>query len=498
MKLKFIFTFLIIYNFTKTVNAQNDADVLRYGMLNYGSTARSMAMGNSFGALGADFSTLSINPAGLGLYRHSEFTFSQLFSNRTNDSKYINNTVRENYFKYTIGDFGAVFAEENNKPGHFKSWSFGLGYNRLNDFSGRSTSRGYNKYNSQIDSYIEQASNDGISPQDLPNNYPFDINLAWQTYLIDTTTQSNQLYYFNNATPFAGARQTRYVNTYGGQGEWDFSFGTNYENKLFLGGTIGLDVLHYEENITWQEEDGKDTIPYFISYRSNTWLRTKGSGINLKVGAIYKPNDIVRFGLAIHTPTYYTLSDEYTSDIASDLENGKTYYANAPVFIPFNYNVTTPFRTIGSVALIIAHTASINIDYEYLNYNQGRLNAEDKSIDAGFNSINSGIRSKYAGSHNIRFGGEYAFQKYRFRLGALYSTSPFKSQYRNDKESDLSRYGASFGFGIKLEHLFVDIGYAYSVTGAYYLPYALSYQDVPSIRTKQYDNRLLITIGYRL
>ncbi|MFM9057060.1 MAG: hypothetical protein ACKOQY_10325, partial [Bacteroidota bacterium] len=65
--------------------SQNDADALRYSMLNYGSTARSLAMGNSFGALGADFSSLSMNPAGIGLYRRSEFSISPVFSNaRTN------------------------------------------------------------------------------------------------------------------------------------------------------------------------------------------------------------------------------------------------------------------------------------------------------------------------------------------------------------------------------------------------------------------------------
>jgi len=47
---------------------------LIFSQQNYGSTARSKAMGNAFGAIGGDFSSLSINPAGIGVYLNSEVT----------------------------------------------------------------------------------------------------------------------------------------------------------------------------------------------------------------------------------------------------------------------------------------------------------------------------------------------------------------------------------------------------------------------------------------
>ncbi len=499
MNWKIILVFTVLGATIKSAEAQNDADVLRYGMLNYGSTARSLAMGNSFGALGADFSALGVNPGGIGLYRHSEFTISPLFFNRTINSKIDNSTESYNNFKFAFGNLGVVLFGENQNRGRFKSWAFGIGYNKLNDFNSRSSSVLENSKSSLVDSYIEQVGYDGVMPQDIPNTnaYAFDIDLAWQTYLFDTITQNNQLYYFNNVVPFGGAQQSRIVKTRGGQGEWDFSFGTNYDDKLFLGATFGLNTLRYEETITWQEKDIADTIPYFKSFNIITRLKTSGSGINLKIGAIYKPNDIVRFGLAVHTPTYFTLSDEYSSTINSDLENGITYSANSPVFIPFDYNITTPFRTIGSVAFIIARNIALNFDYEFLDYNQGRLNASDKDIDASFNSINKGIQTKYTTSHNLRFGSEYRYDNLRFRIGANYNTSPFKKSIRNDKQSDLSTYGLSLGFGIKSDQVFMDIAYAYSVSGSYYQPYNLSYQDVPEITTKKFDNRVLITVGYR-
>ena len=101
-------------------SAQNDADALRYSMLNYGSTARSLAMGNSFGALGADFSNLSINPAGLGLYRRTEFTISPMFSLRSINSEYRGNTNYDDAFKFSFGSSPFIHVCTDRRPS--SSW----------------------------------------------------------------------------------------------------------------------------------------------------------------------------------------------------------------------------------------------------------------------------------------------------------------------------------------------------------------------------------------
>ena len=45
--------------------AQNMVDALRYSSTQINGTARSGGMGNAFGSLGGDFTSVSINPAGL-------------------------------------------------------------------------------------------------------------------------------------------------------------------------------------------------------------------------------------------------------------------------------------------------------------------------------------------------------------------------------------------------------------------------------------------------
>ena len=59
-----------------TLSAQNAVDALRYSRINTGGTARYMGMSGAFGALGADFTSASTNPAGIGLYRSFELSIT--------------------------------------------------------------------------------------------------------------------------------------------------------------------------------------------------------------------------------------------------------------------------------------------------------------------------------------------------------------------------------------------------------------------------------------
>ena len=475
------------------VSAQNDADVLRYSYLNYGSTARSLGMGNSFGALGADFSTLSINPAGAALYRRSEFTFSPTFSNRNSESVFGGASTDDNHFKFSFGNFGFVFAnKEPRKNSDWKRVTFGFGYNRTNNFSSNTLAEYGNARNSLTDNYLETLALDNTPPDQIESMYPYDIHLAWQTFLIDTAGGS----YFS-AIPFAGGLQRKITETRGGQGEWAFTVGGNYDDRLYIGGTLGIPVVRYEEESTWSEEDQKDTIPFFKSYRINSSLATSGAGINFKAGAIYRVADFLRVGVAIHTPSWIVLTDDYKTDIRTDLEDGTIREFTSPDFIPFEYRVTTPFRVIGSIAVIAGQAAAFNIDYEYLDYSQSKIKPTDAQFKSDFVPTNRAIRAKYGMQHNIRAGVELPFDMMRFRLGGEYSTSPFDTNLRpNDEESDLSRFTITGGVGFRGEKFYMDAAYAYSKSGSILYPYTLQNESTPFIQTINTDHRVMFTAGW--
>ena len=71
---KLIITLIACLGLTALSQAQYVDQALRFSQQNFGSTARSKAMGGAFGALGGDFSSLSINPAGIAIYQRSEMT----------------------------------------------------------------------------------------------------------------------------------------------------------------------------------------------------------------------------------------------------------------------------------------------------------------------------------------------------------------------------------------------------------------------------------------
>ncbi|MBK7965498.1 MAG: hypothetical protein IPK10_09545 [Bacteroidetes bacterium] len=492
-KLLSIITLLLISStFSR---AQNDLDALRYSMLNYGSTARSLGMGNSFGALGADFSSLSGNPAGIAVYRRSEFTFSPMFSNRTTNANYLGQDISDNSFKFSFGNLGMVWASNRDQSSsNWKGVAFGIGYNRTNDFNGRYTASAGNPMHSLLDNYLEALN--GVDPNDIPSYYPFDVDLAWQTYLIDEKIDSVNGNSYFSVLDNAGALQTKTVETKGGQGEWDFTFGGNYDERLYLGFTLGIASLRYEEESTWEEKDHKDTILGFSSFQYNQDLKTSGSGINLKFGLIYRPVDAIRIGFAIHSPTWYTLVDKYSASIKTDLQDGNIRSYAGPEFIPFDYKITTPFRVMTNFALILGKSAALNVDYEYLNYSEARVKPVDRSFSADFNPVNNAIRKKYAGSHNLRAGVEFRVEQFRFRTGGFYSTSPFKSELQESSDNDLSRVGLTGGFGMREKKWYFDIGYSWSQQGSFMQPYTLNNQTTEGITLKETTHRVLTTFGF--
>jgi hypothetical protein len=120
--------------------AQNEIDALRYSRLMPSGTARYMATGGAFGALGADFTTLSHNPAGIGVFKSSEISVTpSLFEGRS-QSTYFNEGGEDNRFNFNLGNAGIVMVSTPGpKSGDagWKNFQFGFGVNRLANFHNR-------------------------------------------------------------------------------------------------------------------------------------------------------------------------------------------------------------------------------------------------------------------------------------------------------------------------------------------------------------------------
>jgi hypothetical protein len=320
----------------------------------------------------------------------------------------------------------------------------------------------------------------GISPDQIYDKYPFDIALAFDTYLIDTAGGR----YFNDA-PNGGVIQSKKVTTEGSINEFDFSFGTNYNDRLYIGATIGIPVIRYYEKSQYREIKNDTAVHFFQSMTFNQELETHGTGINLKVGLIYRPADWIRIGAAIHTPTYYgTMRDSWNSSMEGVLDAG-TYSSTSPLG-SFDYQMTTPFRAIGSLAFVIGKIGLISGEYEYVNYSQSSFS----SSDASFSDVNTDIKNKYKAPLNVRFGTEWRIQRILLRGGFGYYGSPYQAGINTSEI-----YVASLGLGYRVEHFFMDLTYQWMQTKEDYYFYN---SDLVTPSNNTYNTSSLIaTVGFR-
>ncbi len=483
------------------VIAQDQVDALRYSQITYGGTARYVGMGGAFGALGADASTLSSNPAGIALYRKSDLTFSPTLFNRTTSSSYNNSSNKDNKFNMNFGNAAFIInvpKAKNDGNAEWKSFSFGIAYNRQNNFHNRSFIEGDADGSSRLFQYVDESN--GKSPDYLDQ---FGADLAYQTYLIDTIPGQNNLY-FANTNNLKGTHKMS-VETTGSMGETALSFGANYNNKLYLGASIGFTKIKYEENSRYEESDNDTTktgtyVPLYKmdleKFVLDRKLSTTGRGVDFKIGAIYSVFDWLRIGAALHSPTlYYNMTDIYSDSITATYK-----YFETPEFLPsygkvktysspegmFDYSLTTPFRAIGSIGFIIGKHGVISGDYEYVNYAQAKLNASKDE----FRSANKAIQSSYTSASNIRVGTEWRFEPFSIRAGYSYYGTPYKNNL-----NDGSRSTYSFGLGYKMEVFYLDVAYQFSQSSEKYYMFDPAYVHASS--NKIQSGAVLTTVGFK-
>lgn len=487
-----------------TVYAQDETDALRFSNTTAYTTARSMGIGGAVGALGADFSSLSINPAGIGVYRRSEFTFTPSVKINKSNSAYMGNATADAASRFNINNLGVVFTStaegKRYERSKWKAASFGFGINRIADFNRNYTYSGYSNLAGNGTSGAEVFSIDA-------NNYPNDTTnlstlagLGYTAFLIgyDSLGAFPVTFY----TP--GINQQRIVNQRGGMNDIAISFGGNYDEKLMLGATLGIPVIRFKRDITYQESDATTNMNnYFDRFTYTERLTTKGTGINLKLGAIYKPVEWFRVGLALHTPTYFSLKDEQDRSLETYTEGfkaalgyggGSATKVDAPTYIQ-EYTYFSPWRAALSVAGIIGKYGFISADYEYVDYASQRFAFQELSKKDYETFINKTIKNTYQGVSVLRLGLEGRIEMFSLRVGFGYMGSPYKNTAINGEQTTVSA-----GVGFRFDDMFFDLGYVRNLNESQEQPYVLNYKTpiaAPTAVTKYTLNNVAFTFGVK-
>ncbi len=511
MKRKILLSLVAVAFSSAMLNAQNMFDALRYSQNYYTGTARFTSMAGAFSALGGDFSTLSVNPAGVGVYRSWEFTLTPAVSYAKTLSSYEDTKdVSDSYTRFGFANLGYVMPVYMSGKEHgLTNLNFAVGYNKLNNFNSNTSAMANATNKSLLWSFADQAYNNFgyYTPAKLDNN-PFNsgeygvgdwpVIESWETYLLD-----------NNFLPVAALsttdlqRQYLQTETRGSLGEYVFSFGGNISHKLYFGMTLGLQDVMYEMNSYYEEQILTSSTPTDLnSFGYNRYYNTDGVGVNLKFGAIYRPIDDLRLAFAVHTPTWYNLTDTYYSSMWSKFNtpgtDGRMTYTSDPYYDNvFDYRINTPYKLVGGIAYTLKTYGLISLDYEFVDYSTMKMkDTRDYRYQNSFSEENKQIKDYFKGASNIRVGLEGNIgMGFALRAGYGYYGSPYKA----DDFSDNFTSVYSAGVGYRFNGGFID--FAYSRTN-YNTQYSIE-DYIPDdgqmmvVDTKNRFNQFLLTLGLK-
>jgi hypothetical protein len=493
-KMKNFKILILVFLAASSTYAQNETDALRYSFINYNGTARFNAMGGAFGALGGDISALSTNPGTIGIFRKSDFSITPTFQYADAKSNYNGGSAIDGRLNFNLSNLGMVGVYESSSY-DWMNTQFAIGYNRLNNFNGSVSIKGNNKNgSSMLDDYTAEVNSfGGTYSADIEKYYPFGANLAYQTFLINPSSNDSMLY-----THVLQGRndinQERYITTRGGMGETYLAFGGNYSDKLFVGGSINFQNIRYTEELYYKETPPEnDTISYLKYWERNDELTTRGWGINAKFGMIYAFADWLRIGGAVHSPTYFAMTDNWSSNMKAEfIDSNNTILTQNSPNGSFDYALTTPFRAIGSIGFIVGKFGIIGVDYEFVDYSGTRLRdqREFSATPYGFNQENANIKSFYTSANNIRVGTEWRLDPIRLRAGYQLNGNPYKSVTLKD----LSSNTLSFGIGIRGDETYFDIGYSLTQYSKEWQMYKTA---VSSAAVSHSAHLISFTLGFR-
>jgi len=499
--------------------AQDETDALRYSRLQFGGSARTLGIGGANVALGADYGSVSSNPAGLGLYQKSEVQITPGFGVGSGDGLLLNpgNGGTATQLSQNANNFhlsgGAVFSGRRNRQNTESAWkggAFAIGFTRVADFNAGSNyqaslpdSRSLFQRLREPRTALVGTGNGSLVDQSRSSYYNLD-GIAFGASLTDTISR-----------PVSGGRQysllTQNRNGAIGQGEritntgsmsqFDLAYGGSYRDKLYIGLGLGIVSSNFRQRRDFTETENDPSTP-LNNYTLRDEVQTDGSGFNARLGLIYRFSDAVRIGGSVQTPTWMRLTDTYSSSIVANFDAVPRFpgsIENATTGTnQYAYKITTPFRANGGVAVTIGKYGFVTGDVEYVGYQQARLNSDpDNTLgdNASFAGTNAYIAQNYDKAVNLRFGAEARIDIFRVRAGFAHYGSPYNKATVNPNYTDLAQNYYTAGLGVRTGSFFVDLAGVYTRYNTYYSPYLLNDYTEPVIQVKNSRFTTTLTAG---
>lgn len=460
------------------VYAQSINDALRFSEQYSQGTARSMAMGNAFVALGGDIGAVSINPASSGVFKFSEASITASLNGFNTTNSYLGNSVTKNNTNIDLANIGVIGTfETGRRTSGLISWNLGIVFNRYQSFYRTDALFGRTGNSSMLASIANNLNGLNARELDISDEYdPFlyanaswQSILAWNASLLDTLPGTRDQYIAATENlkgqdiSMAGELdQEFYRNVKGSMSEIMLNFGGNFSNKFFFGVNVGIHSVLYRYSETYSET-AVNTSQFQSGFRnfSNSYAqKSSGVGFNIKAGIIYLPTKSLRLGASISTPTWFYIHDRWAEDISCSFTDGYKQYIESPLG-EYNYKINTPLRWNVGAAYTFADKGVLSIDYEQVNYSKAVIKDDSNYYISDFTLENELIKENLKLSHIIRVGAEANVSKgISIRGGYQFYSNPYGTSYNPN-------HIVSAGLGYSTESgYFIDIAYQQKVSAS--------------------------------
>ena len=516
-------------------HSQTAYDAWMFSENNYEGTARSVAMGNAFTALGGDLGAVSINPAGSAVAGYSQMTLTPSATFAVNKATgvpyegstdpYFQSQMKSSRSRLGIPNAGFSINMPTGRTHGLKSITVAFVINRTNSWCEDLYAKGTNSETSFLAAAAAdaQAELEWMNTHKAPGEEDFTTKDFMSEYAYQYMNWKDVVGYRsgmfssinNEGTKFAGATEILYeggnhglagtVNQVYGRSitgnkyEYVFNIGANISDFVYLGFNLGVNTLTYDythyfkesphsdvadfENV-FVDSNGNERATYFkrATYKYNYYA--DGSGVFGKLGIIVTPGAGLRFGAAIQTPTRNTICEEWQEE-AETCFTDSSFDGSAESEVGRNeYNFNSPWRANFGAAYTLGGFAVVSADYEVAAYgsmkykfNRNKMSESDVEY---FEDINEEIKATYGAAHFLRLGAEIRpTSAFAIRAGYNLSTSAQKCEYDYDydeyyKVERAKRHNVSFGLGYSSKgSFFTDLACRYSMPEKeYIIPYS--------------------------
>lgn len=489
-----------------TASAQdsyNAAEILQTDLI---GSARYVGMGGALNALGADISLMSSNPAGTALYRRSDvgFTVSSLTTGQ--EAELDNNRSRMSF-----DQAGVLFAFQVDNSGNGLQYvNFGVNYKKNKNFFGNNfvhVGHLENEWSQtiQIADLAEDCWQSGVSNWGLLADLSAEIhNDRGDLIKPGIIGSSEETGYYGYAAKDANYRRA----TTGSNIDADINVSFNDADRYYYGLSIGIHDIDYSRS-SFYEELGVDNVYYYF----DNWYRISGTGFDLKFGFVCRPieDSPFRFGIAVHTPTWYRLTEAN----GSALSMGELGYDNESCIGDgdsgdYDYKLQSPWKFNLSVGHTIGTKVALGAEYEYTDMSSSKFSTtsmyeyDDREY---MNDKNRMLSKTLKGQHTIKLGAEYKIlEPLSLRLGynlvsSCYNTNGYKVIYPTEPftETDYTNWKAlhrlTVGLGYRWKNGYIDAAYLYQTQKGDF--YAFDHTRLKPTSTDNNRSSIMATLGFR-